>query len=154
MDTKEYTAKHRYADVTARKIRPFADLIRGRHVDEAIELLKYEPNRGAMLVRKVLLSAIGNAKDKGIDDTDDLVVTTACIDDGPMFKRMRPKSRGSANMILRRMAHIRIGVALPAEEDAGVEQAKVVVSTPAKPVAGPAQLPVSQEVTNEQAKDA
>ena len=50
----KYTAKHRYADVGPRKIRPFADLIRGRNVDEALQLLRFYPNRGAKLLEAVV----------------------------------------------------------------------------------------------------
>ncbi|MCE9532336.1 MAG: 50S ribosomal protein L22 [Planctomycetes bacterium] len=107
----EYKATHRYADMTARKIRPFAQLIRGKSLDEALQLLKFAPNRGARLVEKVLLSARGNALDKGARDVEDLIVKESCIDDGPMFKRIMPRARGTAYSILRRMAHVRITLA-------------------------------------------
>jgi len=97
--------------MTARKIRPFAQLVRGRALDEALELLRFVPNRGARLLEKVLLSARGNALDRGARDVDDLIVKESCIDDGPMFKRIMPRARGTAYMILRRMAHIRVTLA-------------------------------------------
>jgi large subunit ribosomal protein L22 len=101
-----YTAKHRYADTGARKMRPFAQLVRGKNVDEAIEALRFLPNRGARLIESVLKSAIGNAEDKGCRNLEDLVVTECRIDDGPMFKRIRPRARGTAFQIKRRLAHI------------------------------------------------
>lgn len=101
-----YKAKHRYSDVSARKMRPLAQLIRGRNVDEAIEQLRFLPNRGARLIEAVVKSAIGNAEDQGCRNLDDLVVTEVRIDDGPMFKRMQPRARGTAFMIKRRLAHI------------------------------------------------
>lgn len=104
----EYRATHRYADMSARKVRPFATLVRGKTLDEALQLLRFSPNKGARLVEKVLLSARGNALDKGVRDVEDLLVAEACIDDGPMFKRMMPRARGTANMILRRMSHVRV----------------------------------------------
>ncbi len=55
----EYKATHRYADMSARKIRPFATLIRGRSADEALELLRYLPNKSARLLEQVLKSAPG-----------------------------------------------------------------------------------------------
>jgi large subunit ribosomal protein L22 len=104
----EFRATHRYADMSARKIRPFASLVRGKSLDEALQLLRFVPNKGARLVENVLLSARGNALDKGARDVEDLIVAEACIDDGPMFKRIMPRARGTAYMILRRMAHVRV----------------------------------------------
>jgi large subunit ribosomal protein L22 len=101
-----YKAKHRYSDVSARKMRPLAQLIRGKNVDEAIEQLRFLPNRGARLIEAVVKSAIGNAEDQGCRNLDDLVVTEVRIDDGPMFKRMQPRARGTAFMIKRRLSHI------------------------------------------------
>jgi large subunit ribosomal protein L22 len=101
-----YRAKHRYADVSARKIRPFAQLVRGKNVDEAIEALRFLPNRGARQLEAVIKSAIGNAEDQGCRDLEDLVVTECRVDGGPMYKRIRPRARGTAFMIKKRLAHI------------------------------------------------
>jgi large subunit ribosomal protein L22 len=104
----DYKAIHRQADMTPRKVRLFADLIRGKTADEALQLLKFQPNRGARLVEGVLKSALGNATDKGARDVEDLIVSESRVDGAPTFKRMMPRSRGSANTILRRMSHIHI----------------------------------------------
>jgi large subunit ribosomal protein L22 len=101
-----YRAKHRFADVTARKLRPFAQLVRGRNVDEAIEALRFLPNRGARQLESVIKSAIGNAEDQGCRNLEDLVVTECRVDGGPMYKRIRPRARGTAFMIKKRLAHI------------------------------------------------
>jgi len=101
-----YNAKHRYSDVAPRKMRPFAQLVRGKNADEAVELLKFLPNRGARMIEAVIKSALGNAEDKGCRHLDDLVVTECRIDGAPMFKRIRPRARGTAFGIKRRMAHI------------------------------------------------
>lgn len=101
-----YLAKHRYSDVSPRKMRPFAQLIRGKNVDEAIEQLRFLPNRGARMIEAVVKSAIGNAEDQGCRNLDELVVTECRIDGGPMFKRMQPRARGTAFMIKRRLSHI------------------------------------------------
>jgi large subunit ribosomal protein L22 len=105
-----YTATHKYARISARKVRPLADLIRGKHADEALDLLKYQPQRGARLIEKVLKSALGNAEDRRAPGVSDLVVVDARVDGGPMFKRIRPRARGMAFMIKRRMAHIHVSV--------------------------------------------
>lgn len=101
-----YKAKHRYSDVSPRKMRPFAQLIRGKNVDEALEQLRFLPNRGARMLEAVVKSAVGNAEDQGCRNLDDLVVSEARIDGGPMFKRIRPRARGTAFEIKRRLAHI------------------------------------------------
>jgi large subunit ribosomal protein L22 len=104
----EYKALHRYADMSARKIRPFAQLIRGRMADEALELLRYLPNKSARLLEQVLKSALGNAEDKGARNLDDLFVIESRVDGGPIMKRIMPRARGTAYPIKRRYAHIRI----------------------------------------------
>jgi large subunit ribosomal protein L22 len=106
----EYKAIHRYADMSARKIRPFATLIRGRNADEALELLRFLPNKSARLLEAVLKSALGNAEDRGARNIDDLVVIEARIDGGPIMKRIMPRARGTAYPIKRRYAHIRVAV--------------------------------------------
>jgi len=110
-----YKASHRFIRISARKVRPLATMIRGKFADEALDILKYQPERGARLLEKVLKSALGNAQDpeqnKGKNiRVEQLVVTDARIDGGPMFKRIRPVSRGMAYMIKRRSAHIHIAL--------------------------------------------
>jgi large subunit ribosomal protein L22 len=105
-----YQAVHRFARISARKVRPLADLIRGKHADEALDLLRYQPQRGARLLEKVLKSALGNAEDRRAPSISDLVVTDVRIDGGPMFKRVRPRARGMAFMIKKRMSHISVSV--------------------------------------------
>jgi large subunit ribosomal protein L22 len=108
-----FRAVHRHARISARKVRPLANLVRGKFADEALALLKYQPNRGARMLEKVIRSAIGNAQDpeqnKGRSySVEELVVVDAHIDGGPMFKRFRPMSRGQAFTILKRSAHITV----------------------------------------------
>jgi large subunit ribosomal protein L22 len=111
----DFKAIHRYADMSARKIRPFAQLIRGRAADEALELLKYHHNKSARLLEQVLKSALGNAEDererKGLTfDMDNLVVSESRVDGGPIMKRIMPRARGTAYPIKRRYAHIHVTV--------------------------------------------
>jgi large subunit ribosomal protein L22 len=105
-----FTSVHKYARISARKVRPLANLIRGKHADEALDLLRYQPQRGARMLEKVLKSALGNAEDRRAANIGDLVVVDARIDGGPMFKRIRPRARGMAFMIKKRMSHIRISL--------------------------------------------
>jgi len=102
----EYQAKHRFADVSARKIRPFAAMIRGKSADEALQMLRFLPNRGAKLLEAVLKSALGNAEDRGARDIEALIVKESRVDGAPMFKRIMPRARGTAYPIKRRLSHI------------------------------------------------
>src|SRR5580692_10981811 len=104
----KYKAIHRHADMSPRKIRPFAQLIRGRAADEALELLRFLPNKSARLLEAVLKSALGNAEDRGTRNIDDLIVTESRIDGAPILKRHMPRARGTAYPIKRRYSHIRI----------------------------------------------
>ena len=104
----EYKAIYKHADMSARKIRPFATLIRNRPADEALELLRFLPNKGARLLEQVIKSAVGNAEDRGARDIDDLVVTESRVDGGPMMKRIMPRARGTAYQIKRRFSHIHV----------------------------------------------
>lgn len=112
----EYKASHRFADMSARKVRPFATLIRGRPADEALELLRFLPNKSARLLEQVLKSALGNAEDRGARNIDDLVVLESRIDDGPIMKRIMPRARGTAYPIKRRYAHVRVTLSDGAQE--------------------------------------
>ena len=105
-----YIATHRHARISARKVRPLADLIRGKRVDDALSLLRYQPQRGARLLEKVLKSALGNAEDRRAPNLGGLVIVDVRIDGGPMFKRLRPRARGMAHVIQRRLAHITVAV--------------------------------------------
>ena len=104
----DYKAKHRFADMSARKVRPFATLIRGRRADEALELLRFLPNKSARLLEQVLRSALGNAEDRGARYIDDLIIIESRIDGGPIMKRIQPRARGTAYPIKRRYAHIHL----------------------------------------------
>jgi large subunit ribosomal protein L22 len=107
----EYKAHHYFADMAAKKIRPFAALIRGKRADEALEALRFFPNKSARLMEQIIKSALGNAEDKGERDIEELVVSEARVDGGPMFKRIMPRARGMAYPIKRRMAHIHVTLA-------------------------------------------
>jgi large subunit ribosomal protein L22 len=105
---KNYQAKHRYAQMSARKIRPYADLVRGKFADEALELLACYPGRGAALIAAVIKSAIANAEDQRAQNIANLEVIDVQIDGGPMSRRFRPKARGSSSIYLKRTAHITV----------------------------------------------
>ncbi len=106
----DYHATHRFAKISVRKVRPLLDLIRGHYADDALDMLKYMPHRGARLIEQVLKSAMANAEEKGVRNVGELIVADARGDGGPMFKRLMPRARGMAYLIRRRTAHIAIGL--------------------------------------------
>ncbi len=114
-----YTARHRFARISVRKLLPLLDLVRNKYADDALDVLRYMPHRGARMIEQVLKSAMANAEDKGVRNVGDLVVTDARGDGGPMFKRLMPRARGMAYMVRRRSAHISIGLADLAAVPAG-----------------------------------
>jgi large subunit ribosomal protein L22 len=105
-----YKAVHRHAQISARKVRALANLVRGKRVDDALAILRYQPQRGARLLEKVIKSALGNAEDRRAPNVAGLIVKDARIDGGPMFKRLRPGGRGMAHVIKRRFSHISVEV--------------------------------------------
>jgi large subunit ribosomal protein L22 len=106
-------AYHRHARISATKVRPFADLIRGKSVSQGLNCLRYLPNRGARVIEKVLKSAIANAEDKGARNVESLKIVEARVDGGPMFKRVQPRARGMAYLIRRRFSHVRVAIDAP-----------------------------------------
>ncbi len=119
-----FRASHRFARISARKVRPLAALIRNKPADEALAILRYQPHRGARLLEKVIRSALGNAQDPMQNpgrtvDVEDLTVTEARVDGGPMFKRIHPRARGMAYLIKKRTSHIHVALDV-AEEKAQV----------------------------------
>jgi large subunit ribosomal protein L22 len=107
----EVTAKHKGARISAQKARLVVDQIRGKTVDEALQILSYSPKKAAHLVKKVLESAIANAEHNNGFDVDELKVATAFIDEGMTMKRIKPRAKGRADRILKRSCHITVRVA-------------------------------------------
>ncbi|MGI2029889.1 50S ribosomal protein L22 [Endozoicomonas acroporae] len=108
---KEVAAMHKGARISAQKARLVADQIRGKAVGEALDLLSYSPKKAAVLVKKVLESAIANAEHNDGMDIDELKVSTVFVDEGMTMKRIRPRAKGRADRILKRSCHITVKVA-------------------------------------------
>ncbi len=107
----EAIAKHNYARISPQKARLVADLIRGKSVDQALEILTFSNKKAAELVKKVLESAIANAEHNEGADIDDLNVAKIFVDEGPVMKRIMPRAKGRADRILKRSSHITVVVA-------------------------------------------
>ena len=99
------------ARISAQKVRLVADQIRGRGVEEALDLLQFSGRKGARLLKKVLESAIANAEHNAGADIDDLTVSSIFVDEGKTMKRIKPRAKGRADRILKRSCHITIKVA-------------------------------------------
>lgn len=106
----EWQASHRYARMSARKVRLIADMIRGMDCNAALDLLRFQHQRGAMFLSAVLKSAMVNA-DEQEADMNRLFVKESRVDEGPYFRRFRPKDRGRAHPIAKRTCHMIIKVA-------------------------------------------
>lgn len=104
----KFRASHRYARIAPRKARYVIDLIRGKKVNDAVQILRNVSRRAAPMIKKVLESAIANADQQGVSNVNALVVDEARVDGGPMWKRYRPGPMGRAMRIRRRTSHINI----------------------------------------------
>jgi large subunit ribosomal protein L22 len=112
----EAKAQARYVRVTPQKARRVVDLIRGKQAQEAVAVLEFAPQAVSETVRKVVQSAIANARVKAQAASEPfderlLVVQTAFVDEGPTLKRFRPRAQGRAYRINKRTSHITVVVA-------------------------------------------
>ena len=105
-----FKATHRFARIAPRKARLVMDLIRGRQVDDALAMLQFSKKRAAVLIDKVVRSAVANASEKEAD-TNSLFIKDAWVDPGPIIKRFQPKDRGKAYPIKKRTSHLVVEIA-------------------------------------------
>ena len=121
--TTEYpsaTAKARFVHVSASKARRVIDLVRGKSVTEALDILRWAPQAASEPVAKVIASAAANAQNNDGLDPSTLVVATVYADEGPTAKRIRPRAQGRAYRIRKRTSHITVIVeSRPPREGAG-----------------------------------
>jgi large subunit ribosomal protein L22 len=104
------SAQLRQVRLSAQKCRLVADLIRGKSVDQALNILAFSPKKGAAIVKKVLESAIANAEHNEGADIDTLKVTTVFVDKGPSLKRFTARAKGRGNRIEKQTCHISLTV--------------------------------------------
>ena len=103
-------AQHKNARISAQKARLVADLIRGKDVAQALNILTFSPKKGAELIKKVLESAIANAEHNNGADIDELRVVTIFVDKGPSLKRFQARAKGRGNRIEKQTCHINVTV--------------------------------------------
>ena len=107
----EATATLKYLKASPQKVRLVADLVRGKKVEEAIQILRFTKKLSAKDLEKLLLSAVANAENKDANvDVDDLVVSKIYVNEGPREKRVQPAPMGRAYRIQKRKAHITVHV--------------------------------------------
>lgn len=106
----QVSATHKFARISPQKARLVADLIRGKDVESAVNILTFSGKKAAGLMKKVLNSAIANAENNEGADVDELKVTAVYVDEGPLMKRMRARAKGRGNRIIKRMSHITVTV--------------------------------------------
>ena len=104
------TAKLHGVRLSAQKGRLLADLIRGKPVEQALNILQFSPKKGAVIIRKVLESAIANAEHNDGADIDELKVQTIYVEQGSMLKRFQARAKGRGNRINKHSCHIFITV--------------------------------------------
>lgn len=103
----ESKAIARYVRITPRKARLVVDLVRGKQVERALDLLDVMPKKAARIVAKALRSAVANAEDRNVSvDVDRLFVKTAFVDEAPTMTRWSPRAQGRATPIIKRGSHI------------------------------------------------
>ena len=100
-----YKETHRIARIAPRKARLVMDLIRGRNVNDALTMLQFSKKRAAVLIDKVVRSAVANASEQEAD-TNTLFVKECWVDPGPIIKRFQPKDRGKAYAIQKKTSHL------------------------------------------------
>jgi large subunit ribosomal protein L22 len=109
-DMPRAVAKARYVRTAPMKARRVVDLIKGRHANEALSVLRFAPQGASVPVAKALESAMANAENNLDLDPDTLWVSKAFVDEGPTLKRFRPRAQGRAYRIRKRSSHITIEV--------------------------------------------
>lgn len=107
MDT---TAKLKSVRISPQKARLVADQVRSLPIEQALEILQFSPKKGAVLIKKLLNSAIANAEHNDGADIDELVVKRIFVDEGPTYRRHRQRAKGRVNQILKRTSHITVVV--------------------------------------------
>jgi large subunit ribosomal protein L22 len=107
----EAVAKLKYVRLSPQKSRLVVDLVRGKGVQDALNILRFSPNKAASVVLKLVNSAIANAEQKGVADVDQLFVKEITVDGGPVLRRFLPRAQGRATRIRKPTSHIRVVVA-------------------------------------------
>jgi large subunit ribosomal protein L22 len=107
----EASAKLSFARLSPRKTRLVVDMIRGKEIQYALNILKFSPQPSAKLISNLLRSAVANAEQKGVSDVDRLFVKTVYVNAGTVLKRFLPRAMGRASRIRKPTSHIHVVLA-------------------------------------------
>ena len=107
----EIKASAKYLRISPSKLRLVARTLPGKKVEEALAMLQFMPQRGARLVRKVVMAGVANAEQRPQIDVDALVIKGIQVDGGPSLKRFRPRAMGRVTHIRKRSSHITVVLA-------------------------------------------
>ncbi len=107
----EASAKLTFARISPRKTRLVVDMVRGKDIQNALNILKFSPQPSAKLVANLLRSAVANAEQKGVSDVDKLMVKTIFVNAGTVLKRFLPRAMGRASKIRKPTSHIHVVLA-------------------------------------------
>jgi large subunit ribosomal protein L22 len=118
----EVRSTYKYARISSQKARQVTRAITGMPVSQALSVLDFTPKKAALLVSKVLRSAIANATNNHELDAEEMIVASAVATPGPSLKRIMPRARGSASSIKKRMTHITVVLGNKPEEPAKAEK--------------------------------
>lgn len=135
----EFRARHKWIKLSPQKARLVADVVRGLDVQDAIDALKFMPQKAALYVSKAVRSALANAREYDGEpkpDVDKLFLKMVAVDGGPTLKRMRPRAYGRAHRRLRRTSHITVVLAERAGEEVARVRARTTKRREAEPTAG------------------
>jgi len=106
----QVSATAKRLSISPQKARLVVDQVRGKPVSDALDILSFSDRKGAVLVRKVLESAIANAENNEGADIDELKISEAFVNEGMTMKRIKPRAKGRADRILKRSSHITVTV--------------------------------------------
>jgi large subunit ribosomal protein L22 len=104
----ESSAKLTFARLSPRKTRLVVDMIRGKGVENALNILKFSPQPSAKLISNLIKSALANAEQKGVNDIDNMFVKTIFVNEGTRLKRFLPRAMGRASKIRKPTSHIHV----------------------------------------------
>lgn len=110
------TASAKNTGISVKKLKPIVDLVRGKRLDEAMEILRFLPSPAAAKVAKVVAAAGANAENEILADTSDLRIVEVYADEGPRLKRFRARARGRGAKVIRRNSRITVVVDEDEEE--------------------------------------
>lgn len=126
-------AKLKYLRIAPRKVRLVADLIRGKRIEEAQNILNFKVKKAVLPLLKLLRSATANAKNNFQLDESNLYIAKILVDEGPKYKRWRARARGRAEEIQKKTSHVTVVLDEIVKKPKKVKKVKKIKKAPPKP---------------------